>query len=133
MDMFGSGFQRLESSLIAREKMQSSITSNIANADTPNYKADKRNFADFLADQNNLGSHSKAATTHARHFAETNTSSLLGSNIYQQENSRKIDGNSVNLQSEMARMSENQLMHELSMRLVKGRLTGLMNAIKEGR
>jgi len=131
MDMFGSGFQRLESSLIAREKMQGSITSNIANADTPNYKADKRNFADFLADQNKLSSHTKVRTTNARHFADTSSSTLLG-NIYQHDDSRKMDGNSVDIQTEMARMSENQLMHELSMRLVKGRLSGLMNAIKEG-
>jgi len=133
MDMLGSGFHQLKSALIAREKMQGSITSNIANADTPNYKADTRNFAEFLAAQNNLSSHSKASTTNPRHIADTSASSLLGGTIYQQEDSRKMDGNSVDIQSEMARMSENQLMHELSMKMMSGKISGLMNAIKEGR
>jgi len=44
-----------------------------------------------------------------------------------------MDGSNVDIQKEMARMSENQLMHELSMKLIKGKLSGLLNAIKEGR
>lgn len=132
MDMLGSGFHRLKSALIAREQMQSSITSNIANADTPNYKADSRNFADFLSARDSSGSHSKAATTNPRHIADTSASSRLGGNIYQQEDSRKMDGNSVDIQTEMARMSENQLMHELSMKMISGKLSGILNAIKEG-
>ncbi|MDQ6998854.1 MAG: flagellar basal body rod protein FlgB [Mariprofundus sp.] len=131
MDMFGSGFYRLKSALVAREQMQSSITSNIANADTPNYKADSRNFADFLAAQNSSGTHSKVSTTNPRHIADSDFAPALGG-VYQQNGSRKIDGNSVNLQAEMARMSENQLMHELSMKLISGKLSGLLNAIKEG-
>jgi len=30
-------------------------------------------------------------------------------------------------------MAENQLMHELTMRMIKGKISGLANAIKEGR
>lgn len=131
MDMFGSGFHRLKSALVAREQMQSSITSNIANADTPNFKADTRNFADFLANQNSTSSSSKAMTTNKNHIADTSSTRLIDG-IYQQDNSRKMDGNSVDMQTEMARMSENQLMHELSMKMIGGKLSGLLNAIKEG-
>jgi len=131
MDMFNSSFKRLESSLVAREKMQGSITSNIANADTPNFKADSRNFADFLANENSTSSSSKVITTNKRHISDTSSTRLFDG-IYQQDDSRKMDGNSVDMQTEMARLAENQLMHELSMRLVKGRLTGILNAIKEG-
>ncbi len=131
MDMFNGGFQRLASSMIAHEKMQGAITSNISNADTPNYKADQRSFANFLTEQNSLNNSSKAATTNSKHIANTSPTRLAG-NIFQQDQSRKMDGNSVDIQTEMARMSENQLMHELSIQLVKGRLNGLMNAVKEG-
>ena len=44
----------------------------------------------------------------------------------------RLDGNNVDPQQEMARMAENQLMHELTMRLVKGKINSLANAIKEG-
>jgi len=132
MDMFSGGFQRLESAMVAREKMQGSITSNIANADTPNYQADKRNFAEFLTDQQRQSNTSGAETTHHMHFENTSSTRLSGG-VFHQDPARKMDGNNVDIQTEMARMSENQLMHELSMRLVKGRLGGLLNAIKEGR
>jgi len=130
--MLGSGFQRIKSTIVAREHMQTSITSNIANADTPNFRADHRDFATFLSDQQASNNGTHIATTNHKHFSDTSTSHLSGG-FFQQESSRKMDGNSVDVQTEMARMSENQLMHELSMKLIKGKLSGLMNAIKEGR
>jgi len=121
MSMLGSGFQRLESTLVARERMQGALSSNIANAETPNYQADQRTFADFLAEQKSAGQSDKAVTTNRMHFADTDT------------HAHKMDGNTVDIQKEMARMSENQLMYQLSLRLIKGKLNGLKNAIKEGR
>ena len=46
---------------------------------------------------------------------------------------QRLDGNTVDPQREMVNMAENQLMHELTMRMIKGKLGGLANAIKEGR
>jgi len=133
MDLLGAGFQRLEATLIAREKMQGVLSSNIANAETPNFQADQRSFADFLADQQATARTGKVTTTNRMHFSDIDTDSHLSMSLFDRKVSQKMDGNSVDIQQEMARMSENQLMHELSMRLVKGKLGGLMNAIKEGR
>ena len=135
IDMFGTGFEKLAATLVAREKMQSTITSNIANADTPNYRADQRTFASFL-DAQQSGLHAPAATTNKMHFSDFDRSrsdSIFSDSIFKQHNSRRMDGNNVDLEQEMARLSENQLMHELSMRLIKGRLSGLKNAIREGK
>ena len=131
IDMLGDGFRRLESSLLAREKAQGVTSSNIANADTPNYRADTRTFADFYAEQRAHASVGKPAATHAGHIRD-NSSSRVSSTVFDYTPARRMDGNTVDVQKEMASMSENQLMHELSMRLTKGRLNGLLNAIKEG-
>lgn len=131
MDMFGADFHRLESALIAREKTQGVLASNIANADTPNYHADRRSFSDFLAAQEQGQSVGKPATTNPMHIDDTSRSELSES-ISGRHVSRSMDGNNVDAQKEMARMSENQLMHELTIRLLKGKLTGLANTIKEG-
>ncbi len=133
MSMLGSGFQRLESTLVARERMQGALSSNIANAETPNYQADQRTFADFLAEQKNTGQSDKAVTTNRMHFADTDTRQNLTMGLFHQQHAHKMDGNTVDIQKEMARMSENQLMYQLSLRLIKGKLNGLKNAIKEGR
>jgi len=132
IDMFGSGFQRLESALVAREQAQGVHSSNVANADTPNYRADSRTFSDFLAEQQTGKSSGPVATTHAAHMNGNSNGRLASSSLFDSQPSRRMDGNTVDMQKEMARMSENQLMHELAMRLVKGKLSGLTNAIKEG-
>ncbi len=136
MELFGSGFRQLEATLVARERMQSAISGNIANAETPNFQSDDRRFSDFLADQLAASDSGRAAVTHRNHFsdiaADRSSDHELSMSMSHHRVSQKMDGNSVDIQQEMARMSENQLMHELSMRLLKGKIGGLMNAIKEG-
>ncbi|EAU54698.1 flagellar basal body rod protein FlgB [Mariprofundus ferrooxydans] len=131
MDMLGSGFQKLESALIAREKVQGVLASNIANADTPNFHADKRSFSDFLSELQTGKSIGAATTTNPMHISDTNEPGLSGS-ILGQQPSASMDGNNVDMQQQMASMSENQLMYELTMRLIKGDLSSLANTIKEG-
>jgi len=131
INMFGNSFQQLESALAAREQAQGVNASNIANADTPNYRADTRSFADFLAEQNSKRSIGNAATTNPMHFKSVDHSSL-DSPFQRAVKTQRMDGNTVDMQKEMANMSENQLMHELTIRLIKGELGGISNAIKEG-
>jgi len=129
MNMLGSTFPQLESALIAREKVQGVLSSNIANADTPNFHSDKRTFADFLAERQS--GHNEVTTTHPMHISDTDDAHLSVS-ILDRSPTASMDGNNVDMQKEMARMSENQLMHEMTMRLLKGKLSGLANTIKEG-
>ncbi len=126
--LFSSGFLKLETALIAREKLQASHASNIANADTPNYQADTRTFADMFAVE-------QARRNQLEHgqFFESSSSIFQGSRLDSAGSSFRLDGNTVDTQTEMARMAENQLMHELTMRMIKGKISGLANAIKEGK
>ncbi|MDX8403921.1 MAG: flagellar basal body rod protein FlgB [Mariprofundaceae bacterium] len=123
--LFGTGFLKLEAAASARERMQTVHAGNIANADTPNYKADRRTFADFLAARQTEGG---LTTTNSSHMDSVAGSSLKKS----MSTVQRMDGNSVDIQQEMANLAENQMMHELSLRLLKGRISGLSNVIKEG-
>jgi len=131
MNMLGSGFQHLEAAMIAREKVQGVLSSNIANADTPNFHADKRSFADFLSEQQLGKNTGEVMTTHRMHISDTGDSHF-SNNMPNRQPTASMDGNNVDMQKEMALMSENQLMHEMTMRLLKGKLSGLANTIKEG-
>ena len=126
--LFTTGFRNLETALIARESLQITHASNIANADTPHYRADTRTFEDvFAAEQ------MRRDRSDERHFSVTDSELMQKSKIEPANISQRLDGNNVDPQLEMARMAENQLMHELTMRLIKGKISGLANAIKEGR
>ncbi len=126
--LFSSGFRNLETALIAREQLQTTYASNIANADTPNYRADRRTFNDMFAIE-----HARRNRPEHSQFSESGSTVFQNSRIDPASSSLRVDGNTVDTQKEMAQMAENQLMHELTMRLVKGKISGLLNAIKEGR
>ncbi|MDX8396370.1 MAG: flagellar basal body rod protein FlgB [Mariprofundaceae bacterium] len=128
--LFSTGFLKLEAGMAARESMQTVYASNIANADTPGYKADERTFADMFAEKEaKLLSGSDMSRTSPFHMNTKSSSAGLGAN---KSTTQRMDGNTVDTQQQMAALAENQMMHELNMRIIKGRLSGLANVIKEG-
>ncbi len=129
--LFGAGFLRLESAMSAREKVQSVYAANIANADTPHYRADTRTFSDFMAEKSASASTSMVRTN-ASHLQTHKSASLSGGVFNRASISARMDGNTVDTQKEMTAMAENQMMHELNMTILRGRLSGLANVIKEG-
>ncbi len=144
IDLFGNEFRIMESALAAREQAQGVHAANIANADTPNYRADRRSFADFLqARLRELPQAGGVAPVRTRpgHLAapDAPASGLFGGRSPMQASAgasgalTRMDGNTVDMQKEMAAMSENQLMHELTLRLLKDKLGGLARVIKEAR
>jgi len=130
--LFGAGFLRLESAMAAREQVQNVYASNIANADTPNYKADTRSFADFFAEKRGGVATGHLAQTNPRHLDISPSSSVFGGVFHHDTGALRMDGNTVDTRKEMTQMAENQMMHELNMQIIKGRLTGMGNVIKAG-
>lgn len=130
--LFGAGLLRLESAMSAREKVQSVYAANIANADTPHYRADMRTFSDFMAEKSAALESSSMARTNPAHLQPHKSASLSGGVFHRGSVAARMDGNTVDTQHEMTAMAENQMMHELNMTILKGRLNGLANVIKEG-
>jgi flagellar basal-body rod protein FlgB len=116
-------FDFQESALKLRAKRQEVIASNIANDTTPGYKAKDIDFAQQLASKLGMNgeitpSSSSSATlqtTDARHFS----SGMEGMNgdgietLYRTPFQSSIDGNTVELESEKSRSTDNA-MHYLS-------------------
>jgi flagellar basal-body rod protein FlgB len=127
---------RQEAALTLRAQRQQLIASNIANADTPNYKAVDLNFAEALkraqAGQPVTGSPPLLRTV-ARHLppipvaggpagAVDETASALPS----------VDGNTVDLDAEQARFAENTVRYEAAFRVLNGKLRSLLAAMQQG-
>ncbi|MFQ5355103.1 MAG: flagellar basal body rod protein FlgB [Mariprofundaceae bacterium] len=130
--LFSNTFTTLESALSAREQLQSVHAANIANADTPHYKANESSFNDYFTAEQARHKKSALTVTSDKHISiKSSHTSYMRART--KENLQRVDGNTVDTQKEMAQMAENQLMHELTMRLMKGKVSGLANAIKEGR
>ncbi len=97
------GLPEIEQRIKLHNERQKVITSNIANADTPNYKAKDIDFDKALNKEKQ-----QLAVTHENHV--TNGQGQSGKIITKEEGAWK-DGNNVELNDEIAKMTENQLMH----------------------
>jgi len=129
--LFGKKFEYLEAALQAREKLQLIHSANIANADTPNYRADTRSFSAILS-RSRPAQTPPLATTHPNHIASGQSGRIADTGSKDGSLQIGMDGNTVDLQEEMAAMTENQLQYNLTIRLLQGKMHGLLTAIRGG-
>jgi flagellar basal-body rod protein FlgB len=122
----------LNTTLNLRLLNQNVISSNIANADTPGYKAKTVEFEQALRDALNVGDGLRPAETQAGHQAPHATDPVHPV-VYDDPNGvESLDGNTVDRAAEMAKMAENQLLYDASAEMLKRKLGMLKYAITEG-
>jgi len=132
--IFSKTVDVLAKSIDLRAQQQNLISSNIANAETPNYVPKALSFESEL--QGALkGSHVGAqAQTNPRHLplkgASSRIQSVTGQVIETPAKTPGKDGNAVELEGEMGRMVENQIMYNASVQILAKKFEGLRTAIK---
>ncbi len=134
--MVDSGFDpvigALNTALNLRLVNQNVIASNISNADTPNYKAKTMEFESALRDALSTNDRMPAAETNPGHMVRHITDPI-DPEIYDDPNGVvSLDGNTVDRAGEMAKMSENQLLYDANVEMLKKKLGMLKYAISEG-
>lgn len=135
MNLFPVGFQRLEQSMNAATTTQRVISANIANQDTPNYKAKEVVFQSELQKAVQNQSHIQSFRTHDKHIPF----SIQGGPIPQPRivvNNKTIynhNGNNVDVDYEMAQLAKNQMMYDALKERVNGHFNSLRTVITEGR
>lgn len=122
MDIF-EGVDKVMPYLNYAWKRHKVILSNIANADTPNYRA--KDVA-FIFERE-----VQMKATKERHIKPV---SVEGFKVYE-INSRLIgnDKNNVSIEEEFSKLTQNRIAYEVYMRFAKGSFDKLNNIIKEGR
>jgi len=125
-------FRFHQTSLSLYAARQELLSSNIANADTPNYKARDIDFAGAL--QNALsGSSAKLPVAHtsASHLGGAAGSTIMGSPVmYRRPSQPSADGNTVDMDIERAQFADNALRYEASVKFISDDIKGLMLAIQ---
>lgn len=134
--MIDSGFDNtigaLNTSLNLRLVNQNVISSNVANADTPGYKAKTVEFETALRDALGVGNQLPTAETNPKHIVHRATDPV-DPEIYDDPNGvESLDGNTVDRAGEMAKMAENQILYDASAEMLKRKLGMLKYAITEG-
>ena len=117
-----------------RDQRMKLIASNLANADTPNYKAVDFDFAKAMKSAMASDSHSSLALsqTDNRHLAGKQTQqSTDGVEVeYRQAVQPSIDGNTVDMDVERSAFMDNSLRYQSTLTFLNRRISGLSDAIK---
>ncbi len=125
-------FRFQQTALNLRAARQELIASNIANADTPNYKAKDIDFASAL--QGALSGSSEnlpVAATSSRHLAGATGQSVMGAPVqYRNPLQPSADGNTVDMDVERAQFADNALRYEASIRFVSGEAKDVIAALQ---
>ena len=101
------------------------LASNLANADTPNYKARDLDFRNALSEAQAT---TALTTTHAGHMRMQGGGSAQA--LYRVPGQSSLDGNTVDTQIEQSKFAENAVRYRTSLRFLSGKISGLMTAIK---
>ncbi|PJG58678.1 flagellar basal body rod protein FlgB [Aeromonas cavernicola] len=125
---FDKAFGVHQHTLNIRAKRAEILSSNIANADTPGFKAKDINFAQALQGAQQRQSFGLAATSE-KHFAlQMDTPGVTQYRNPLQPDTG--DGNTVDVQQERSEFLRNSLEYQTSLEFMNSKISGLLKALK---
>jgi flagellar basal-body rod protein FlgB len=126
-----SAFQFDQTALRLRSARQELLASNIANADTPNYKAKDIDFASALQGaMSGSTTNLPLATTSTSHFGSATGENVMGAPVmYRNVLQPSADGNTVDMDVERAQFADNALRYEASVSFVSGQVKDVLAAL----
>ncbi|MCS6838208.1 MAG: flagellar basal body rod protein FlgB [Bdellovibrionaceae bacterium] len=133
--IFDKTLDGLEVATQYRDLKHKIVSSNIANSETPNYKAKKIDFEQALKRQLDLEKIRQLSASHPNHIPVGGTvSASARAEIYEDPDGPvSNDGNTVDLEKEMTRLAENQIQYKTLIQLINKKLASLKYAVGEGR
>ncbi len=131
MRMLDQIFGIHERALQLRGERVSVLAANLANADTPNYKARDLDFAAVLAGEQTAGAQGGVALvkTSALHLDVSSGTSAGGDVKYRIPFQPSLDGNTVEVPLEQAAFAENAVRYQASLMFINRRIASIESAL----
>jgi len=135
MTIFDRTMQLIHRTLDLRQARQRVIASNIANEETPGYRATDLNFQDSLQAAQRGRGLVTLAVTQGHHIGPRGNSmqQVMGKLGPVPAGDLPLDANSVNIELEMAKMSDNAMQYNSAASIMAIRFRHLMGAIRDAR
>ena len=130
--LFDAGFGQLQRVLDLRSQQHGHIASNLANANTPNYKAKELEFQNTLKQvMERPAAPMQMARTDSSHIGGRRGVETLSEVIEHDAPAWSTDGNSVIPEEESAKMAENQLLFKALTKVLRKEFDQLRTAIQD--
>lgn len=134
LDKLDGALRFHQEALNLRAERQQVLANNIANADTPAFKARDFDFARELACamQNGRpsGSSMELATTSGRHLQGRLQAPAVRELLYRVPDQPSLDGNTVDMDRERTAFADNAVRYQASLTFMNSRLQGLKSAMQ---
>ena len=133
---FDKAFGNHADALILRSQRAGVLAANLANADTPGYKARDFDFRRALEAASGTGSGESVtlARTDAAHLDATGSRAdgggLRPTLQFRQPEQPSVDGNTVDVQTERAEFTENAVRYQATLGFLTSRIQGLRTALR---
>ena len=121
-----------QDALKVQSKRMEVLAKNLANVDTPNYKAQDIDFKTALAQAGSPGSSLSLTTTSANQIGNNATTGDVENSAalkYRVPLAPSLDGNTVDAQMEQAAFADNTVRYQATLTFLTGSLKDLMTAI----
>jgi len=122
-----------EQALKVRTQRGELLANNLANADTPNFKAKDLDFrAALKSASNDMGGsyQSDMKKTNSRHIDGDGFSSTSRFLMYRQSTQPSLDGNTVETHIEKAQFMENAMQQQATLEFLNGKIKGIRGALR---
>jgi flagellar basal-body rod protein FlgB len=122
-----------EKALQVRTDRARILANNLANADTPGYKARDIDFKSILesADSNNaIGGTLALKQTHSDHNHQSLMPDAINGLKFRQVAQPSMDGNTVDGNVEKAQFAQNSMQFQATFQFLNGRIKGILSAIR---
>jgi flagellar basal-body rod protein FlgB len=126
--MFDNVFGIHEQALLLHGQRLSVLANNIANVDTPNYKARDIDFAEVLGNADGEAT-LPINMTNSAHMALTDGDLPAGEVKYRNPYQASLDGNTVEMPVEQAAFAENNVRYQASLNFINSDIADLKYAI----
>ncbi|MCU0970903.1 MAG: flagellar basal body rod protein FlgB [Gammaproteobacteria bacterium] len=117
-----------EDALRLRTRRSEVLAGNLANADTPGFKARDFDFGAVL--RREMPGAVQLAATHAAHVRTDGATALAGPLQYRNPDHPSLDGNTVDVAREQVEFSANSMQYQASLRFLDGKIRSLLSAIR---
>ena len=125
MNMIDKALGVHEKALGMRNQRMEVLSRNIANADTPNFKAQDLDFKTLLKDTQDFA----MKTSHAKHIETGETSDGTGLK-YRIPFNVAFDGNTVELPVEQAKFGQYAVEYQTTLSILENRISGIRKALR---
>lgn len=120
-----------EQGIRIRSRRAEILASNLANADTPNYKARDIDFRQALNQAQQNTSADRMKVSHPKHIQRgLSAGGLTTDLLYRNPLQPSVDGNTVDTQQEKAQFVQNAMQYQASLRFLTGKIKAIKSAIK---